>query len=227
MTILAFDIDGTIYDAEPILESAFQRGISLFIKDSHLEELVVPGNEEIMSVVGIPIDQIFKTLFPSLSAEERLQLNEYCTVALVEAIEAEQGSIFEGVKKTVDYLAENAYTLHVASNGRKEYIEAILKTYGLFSRFSSPFIYLNETIKDKTAIVKEYCLLKNESELLIMIGDRYTDREAAEKNNVPFIACDFGHAPEEIEGCRYIIQGFQEIPETVNRIEEELTGSRE
>jgi len=220
MAVLAFDIDGTIYDAGNILFSAFEKGIASFIKKSHHNELTIPDHDAIMAVVGIPIGEIFTILFPSLTTEEKLQLNNLCTDYLVEAIEAKEGIIFSDVAEILKQLYEGGHKIHVASNGRKEYIEAILQTYDLMKYFSSPFVYLNDQIDDKTAIVSTYIDTFGD-DIVIMVGDRFTDREAAEKNNIPFIACEFGHGADELEGCRYIVKSFSEIPEMIKKIEGE------
>lgn len=219
MTVLAIDIDGTLFDGEQIMAPSFAEGIAAFIDATHHDDLKLPPIDEIMAVVGIPIDEIFLKLFPSLSDAERQMLNSFCNDAFVNAIRSHRGKLFAGAQETVVYLARDNYQLHVASNGRQEYIEAVLETYGLMGHFSSPFIYLNDQIRDKTALVKEYCNSLSGDDLLVMIGDRFTDREAAEENDVPFIACEFGHAADELAGCRYAVQHFNQIPAMVKRIE--------
>jgi phosphoglycolate phosphatase-like HAD superfamily hydrolase len=49
--------------------------------------------------------------------------------------------------------------------------------------------------------------------MLIMVGDRASDRAAARENGVPFIGCAFGHAgDEEIAGERWIAPPVFRIP---------------
>jgi len=56
---------------------------------------------------------------------------------------------------------------------------------------------------------------------LIMVGDRYTDLAAAKENGIPFIGCAFGHTgADEIEGEKYIVENFREIPEMLKKIED-------
>ena len=145
-----------------------------------------------------------------------------CTRSFVKIIKNGGGRLFHGVYDTIKNLYTSGYKIFVASNGRREYIEAILETAGIINFFSEPFIYLNKNITDKTAIISYY--LKNipKKTRLIMIGDRYTDRIAASDNAIPFIGCSFGHAGvKEISGSKWIAEKFTDIPALIRKIEKQ------
>lgn len=217
---LAFDIDGTIYDAGDILEESFRRGIESFAEKELDISLHIPTREEITVTLGYPLNEIFMILFPSLEEHKRTELSLLCTVNLVEMIREKKGSLISGVEETVKLLSSMKYNMLVASNGAKAYVEAILETYNLKRFFSEPFIYPEGVVKNKTDIISRYMSLNPEREI-IMIGDRYTDLAAAKDNGIPFIGCAFGHAgADEIEGEKYIVEDFRDIPEMLNKIKE-------
>ncbi len=219
-TCLAFDIDGTIYDSTEIIVDAFREGISRFIKEKG-EDVKLPEYDDIVNVLGIPVDEIFRTLFPMLGEDEANILNDLCTESLVSMIRKGGGRIFEDVYSTMEALHGEGYILLTASNGRREYIEAILETHGLMKFFSGPMTYINGNIKDKSGIVGYYKDALPGNDLLIMIGDRFTDRKAASDNGVPFIGCAFGHGGDgEIAGSRWIVNKFNMIPRAVKEVEE-------
>jgi phosphoglycolate phosphatase-like HAD superfamily hydrolase len=217
---LAFDIDGTIYDAGEILEEAFRLAVESFIEAGCGDSLHVPTREEITVTLGYPLGEIFMMLFPALEIHKQNELAVLCTVNLVNMIREKRGSLIDGVEETIKSLSAQGYKMLVASNGARAYVEAILETYDFKKLFSEPFIYPEGGVKNKTDIISNYIRLNPEREI-IMIGDRFTDLAAARDNGIPFIGCAFGHAGvEEIEGEKYIVHDFREIPVMLEKIKE-------
>lgn len=216
---LAFDIDGTIYDAGDILEEAFGQGLESYIKKSGEVILKKPSREEITATLGLPLEEIFFILFPELNEAARNELSYICTENLVRLIREKKGILLDDVFETIVQLSSENYKMLVASNGERKYVEAILETYELKRYFSEPFVYPEGDIINKTGIVEHYISVLNDASHIIMIGDRYTDLEAAVENKIPFIGCAFGHAgTEEIAGEKYIVHSFKEIPEIIKEI---------
>ncbi len=221
-TYLAFDIDGTIYDSSEIIEEAYMMGIKKFIARSG-KIIPVPGYDDLLKVVGIPVEDIFSTLFGSLNRKERLELNNDCNDSFVSIIEKKGGRLIEGVGATLESLHHAGYIMLTASNGRKEYVEAILKSFDLMKYFSPPFLYPGPEYPDKTSIVAYYKNSVSMNNRLVMIGDRFTDRDAASENGIPFIGCAFGHAGEdEVAGSRWVVRSFKKIPEVLGEIVEKV-----
>ncbi len=220
MTYLAFDIDGTIYDCGDIIVDAFHEGIGQFMKEFPHYHLSVPEKESILSLVGMPTDLIFKRLFPGLEDSVYGLIDKHCTASESRLVKKGGGRIFEGVYETLNKLYRENYKLLVASNGRREYIEAILNTHKLIEFIRGPLIVINEkNIKNKTDIVKYYRDTISSGETLIMIGDRSSDRIAADENSIPFIWCSFGHAGGEEIDTPWIAESFSDIPDLVKKIE--------
>lgn len=218
---LAFDIDGTVYDVADIAVPCFEEGITLYIRQSASCRLKVPSREAIVNTLGLPMNEIFLKLFPALADRERHQLMENCTGSLVSGIRRGGGYIFDDVAPTLDLLCSWGHKCLVASNGRLEYVMAILETWDLLKYFSLPMVFPGEGIPDKTALVRRYMEIIGSGETLVMIGDRYTDRNAAEANGIPFIGCAFGHAGnQELEGADFIVRSFSGIPEAVRMVGE-------
>lgn len=222
MTFLAFDIDGTIYDCGDIIVEAFQRGVDEFREMIPSRPVEIPAREVIVSVIGTPTDQIFKRLFPGLREAEHRMMNDLCTRNLSKMVREGGGAVFEGVNDTLERLHKEGSQLLVASNGREEYIDAVLETHDLKKYFRQPYVLINDVIRDKTDIVRYYRNSMSCDALLIMIGDRTSDRDAASLNGIPFIGCAFGHAgQEEITGSRWIVHRFRDILPRIKEIERE------
>lgn len=223
MVYIAFDIDGTIYDCSPVVGHAFEQGIDAFLLQYPQSNLRKPSTDEIMKLVGIPVDKIFATLFPALTQELSQMLNDYCTAKLSELVLRKRGIILPGVVETIPSLHKKGYGLLTASNGRKEYVEAVLEAYGLTRYFLHITALEDNNLIDKTQLLSYYKKTLQNCEILIMVGDRTNDKVAAEQNNVPFIACAFGHNNEEIAHCKWIAHSFYEIPNIVDSIVKEVS----
>ena len=44
-----------------------------------------------------------------------------------------------------------------------------------------------------------------------MVGDRIFDIQAARANGIPFIGCEYGYAPEEIQDADVVVREAAEI----------------
>ena len=219
---LAFDIDGTIFDAGEILLTAIEQG-SDKLKNLRPElNISTPTMQQITSTLGYPLPEIFRMLYPELDAEGRRLYAEIWTENLVSLILARKGILIDGAERIIPQLHAEGFTMLVASNGAREYVEAVLAAYNLKKYFSEPFLYAADGYGTKSGIVKEYMKVL-EPGTFIMIGDRITDLDAARDNSIPFIGCAFGHAGiEEIGGEKYIVHSLDEIPCMIERILAEL-----
>jgi len=219
---LAFDIDGTIFDAGEILLTAIEQG-SDKLKNLRPElNISTPTMQQITSTLGYPLPEIFRMLYPELDAEGRRLYAEIWTENLVSLILARKGILIDGAERIIPQLHAEGFTMLVASNGAREYVEAVLAAYNLKKYFSEPFLYAADGYGTKSGIVKEYMKVL-EPGTFIMIGDRITDLDAARDNSIPFIGCAFGHAGiEEIGGEKYIVHGLDEVPGMVKRVLEEV-----
>lgn len=217
MIQIAFDIDGTVFDCSDILVPAFADGIKNFAEENPLKNIKVPEHSAIVATLGMPTDLIFETLFPQLSKNDCLQINYLCVHQLAVMVKAGGGFLYDGVVDVFNELSRAGYKLVIASNGKLEYIEAILQYYNLLNLVQRPIVVLNETITSKGLILKEY--IAHFSGSTIMIGDRSSDIDAAAFNSVPFIGCVYGHAGNtEISGAKYIVHNFYEIPSAIKEI---------
>jgi len=209
---IAFDIDGTIYDAGNIIEGSFSRAVERFMKENSGPDLRRPAREDIARTLGLPLEEIFRILFPEIDVRGRERLSSICTEELVAMIRDREGELIEGADTVIPELYRAGYKMVVASNGVKQYCEAILETYGLIQYFSEPFVYPGAEHLNKTEVVRHYLNELPDVKNMVMVGDRFTDLEAARDNNIPFIGCAFGHAGiDEIKDEKFLVHAFSEI----------------
>jgi phosphoglycolate phosphatase len=207
--VIAFDLDGTLYDCGAIVAPAFVRGAQRFIEKTSLR-INLPTSEQIRVLLGVPTEEIFKSLFPGLSADEYALVNSLCENELCADVRAKKGVLYNGVHELAAYFNSKGYTQIIASNGQLPYIQAVLETYSL-AGFFKPVVCIDKAgIGNKDGIVAHYKKLYGER--MVMIGDRYTDRDAARHNSIPFVGCAFGHTGEsEILGADLVIGSLDDL----------------
>lgn len=207
-----FDVDGTLFSSEEMLETVYQESIAKFFKEKGIKERL-PTLSEILPYIGLPVKEIFRNLLPFLKEEERDEISQNVLITLVEKINNGEGLHYDGVKETVEYLYKKNYKIFSASNGRKPYVEAILKVNQIYDYFTEIVCIDNQTIFNKSDIVR-YVIKKNnlEPKKSILIGDRESDKIAAKENHIYFIAAEYGHgSPEERKGALLHIFSIREL----------------
>ena len=92
--------------------------------------LATPGRERIMLEIGKPVKKIFENLFPDLPDTDRDQISDSILGLLCARIDRGEGEYYPEVRATVDKIRAAGGEILVASNGRRPYIEAILRQLG-------------------------------------------------------------------------------------------------
>ncbi len=208
-----FDMDGTLYSSEDMILPTYQRGIRAFNKRNPHRKVPTPTLDAIIALLGFPINEIYSTLFPTLSPDEMLEIRELILTELLMAIWNKEGKLFPGVINTLNELSRRGYGMYIASNGQNLYLEAILETYDLIHLFQ-PVITLDyNDLYDKGDILLDYQKRDQlDKDKVVMVGDRDSDMEAAQKMGCAFIACQYGHGNRsETESAEIIVSSFPEI----------------
>ena len=209
---ILWDIDGTVFSAEKLLLFTYQETFRDFAKQAR-SKLVVPTMADIMPQIGRPVREIFANLAPDLTSEEQNALSLRILASLVKQITYGKGEYYPEMSETLQELHRKGYIFFSVSNGRYPYVEAILRASQTFSYFQPITSLNNVDIKTKDDLVK-HILTKNNilPEEAVLIGDRFTDRDAAVKNGIDFIATAYGHgSPLEWEGARVVIERLSDL----------------
>lgn len=207
-----FDVDGTLFSSEHMLEEVYHQSIVEFFNKKN-EKRKLPTLQEILQYVGLPVKEIFQNLLPDITEEERQEISNTVLKILVERIEKGEGLHYDGVKDVIKYLYNKKYKIFSASNGRKPYVEAILKVNFIYEYFYEIPCIDNKTIFNKIELVQKTIEKHHlNPEECVIIGDRNSDRIAAEKNQILFIAADYGHGdPTERDGAFLHISSIKDL----------------
>lgn len=214
--LIAFDLDGVLYSSEPFLGEAYREAIANVNAQRPGSLPRVPTTREILDHVGWPVPVILERLFPAVAPEAvDLLFSETLTVICAH-VRRGDGLLFPGVAATLAGLAAR-FTLVIASNGRRAYIEAVLQANGLAPHFADLLAVDQGRMKAKAELLRGY-LARHElpRERLVMVGDRASDVEAAVAVGCHFIGCDYGHGYQhEIETAGPLVSAFDQLPEVI------------
>ena len=181
--LLIFDLDGTLFQAKPVVLLAARRLLGEM-------GLKAPDEGTILKNAGQGIDALLKNILPDDaepdSAEPgaaRVRILELMREAVTEC-----GELFPGVREAVEHLYSEGHELVICSSSPEEYIETVLDFTEIeyaFSRYYSVSAY-----SSKTDLISE--IIKTDTSAIV-IGDTHGDIEAAHSNGLPAIAAMYGY----------------------------------
>lgn len=205
-----FDMDGTLLQTERLSTPAFQRTFEQ-LRQNGLWDGPTPDKSELINILGMTIDQVWKKLLPDASEEAIRAADTFLLKNEIQLIHERVTDLYPGVFETLRDLHAKGVALFIASNGQEKYIDALCEEYGL-----KPFLtdlysagrFRTRTKNDLVAkLIADYQVQK-----AVMVGDRHSDVEAGTSNGLFTIGCDFGFAnPGELDGADVIITKFPQI----------------
>lgn len=192
-----FDVDGTIFSSEGIIKQVYHDNFQAF-RDRTGKPETLPTLDAIMAQIGKPVRTIFDNLVPELTFDEREELSNEILNGLVQRIDQGEGHYYPGITGAVHDLARAGLKIFAASNGRKPYVDAILRACKIHDDFTEVPVLDYETVHTKVELVKRTMERHGLSpEQCVLIGDRESDRQAALQNGVAYVACAYGHGDSE------------------------------
>ena len=122
---------------------------------------------------------------------------------------------FDGVPQMIRQLSEAGYILAVCTNGTNGYVRKIASALGLAPYFTwlqgaEPGCTKSDTLK--------MVLDKIRPDKAVMVGDRHHDMQAARDNGLPFIGCQYGYLPHEVDGADIRVACAADIPRAVKAL---------
>lgn len=219
-SLIAFDLDGVLYSAEPFLGEAYREAIARVNVRLPGAFPRVPATGEILEHVGWPVPVILQRLFPTVAPEAVDSLYHETLPVICEHVRRGEGTLFPRVAETLAELNTEGYRLAVASNGRRAYVTAVLATYDLTRCFVDLVAVESGSKTTKGDLLRAYMSQYDvDPGRMVMVGDRASDVEAAAEVGCPFIGCDYGHGHrDEVAGAGPIVSSFADLPAAIRRL---------
>jgi len=125
---IIFDMDGTLFQTDLILERALEITFDELCKSGLWSEKT--PIEKYREIMGVPLPVVWETLCPNHTVEVRNQSNKFFQDQLIQLIRSHKGGLYPNTEKVLEALSKK-YKLFIASNGQIEYLKAIVETFGL------------------------------------------------------------------------------------------------
>ncbi|MED4619620.1 HAD family hydrolase [Priestia megaterium] len=217
---LIFDMDGTLFQTDKILE------LSLDDTFNHLRTLnqwdTSTPVDKYRKIMGVPLPKVWEALLPTHSDEIRKYADDYFLKSLVANIKKGKGALYPNVKEVFSYLKENNCSIYIASNGLKEYLEAIVDHYDLNDWVTETFSIQQIQTLNKGDLVKTI-IKKYDIKQAAVVGDRLSDINAAKDNSLIAVGCNFDVAQEdELAQADLVIDDLIELKTVVPKINNSL-----
>ncbi|MFJ8353610.1 HAD family hydrolase [Bacillus paramycoides] len=206
---LIFDMDGTLFQTDKILE------LSLDDTFNHLRSLQLWYAEtpidKYREIMGVPLPKVWEALLPDHSNEVRKQTDAYFLERLIENIKSGKGALYPNVKEVFSFIKENNCSIYIASNGLTECLQAIVSYYHLDQWVTETFSIEQIQSLNKGDLVKNI-LKKYDIKEAAVVGDRLSDINAAKDNGLIAIGCNFDFAQEdELAHADLVIDDLMEL----------------
>ncbi|WP_404346711.1 HAD hydrolase-like protein [Sutcliffiella horikoshii] len=215
MQAIIFDMDGTLFQTDRILELALDDTFSLLAEMNVWEKEEPTPIDTYRRIMGVPLPVVWETLLPSHSLEERNAANKIFHEKLIHNIKRGKGALYPKVQDVLRDLKEQKMELYIASNGQTPYLRAIVEQYDLLQWITEVFSIDQIESLDKTElvgkIVKKYSIQHG-----AVVGDRLSDINAAKGNGLTAIGCRFDFAQEEeLAQADLVISSFEELKNVI------------
>ncbi len=205
--LVVFDMDGTL------------NRIELFILPTYREVLKTFANTQVdddtvLRLMGCVDEEIYQGLLPGAPMERFGEFMALTAQAEYRNIDRYHGA-YDGVPEMIRRLSEEGYILAVCTNGTNGYVRKIaaaldLAPYFTYLQGAEPGCTKSDTLK--------MVLDKIRPDRAVMVGDRHHDMQAARDNGLPFIGCQYGYLPQEVDGADIRVATAGQIPQAVKAL---------
>ncbi|MFC4355035.1 HAD family hydrolase [Chryseomicrobium palamuruense] len=220
---LIFDMDGTLFRTDLILEPALERTFTS-LRQQNLWDGPTPI-DTYRDIMGVPLPIVWQTLCSEHPPEVHEESNAYFQQALIELIEEGSGQLYDDVLPTLAVLSET-YPIYIASNGQTAYLQAIVNHYELDRYVKQTYSIDLIASGNKTELARRV-LDDHHHTVGFVIGDRSSDIRAAKDNELTAVGVRFDFAQEEeLAMADVVIDQFGELPEVLEKFREKQKTSR-
>ena len=199
---LIFDIDGTLWDSIPPVAEAWD---AVGMKSKYHYHVT---KEQIRPLMGLPMTEFPKRLFPPMSEEESNRLLKESLLYENEYVATHPGALYEGLKETLEELSKK-YDLLILSNCQVGYIEAFMTGSKLGHLFKDHICW-GENLLSKSGNIR-ILMERGGYEKAMYVGDTLYDEEETHKAGLKFVHASYGFGVSSKPD--YVLKKFSDLIE--------------
>lgn len=209
-SLIVFDMDGTLLDSVTFntqnINSALE---TLGLKFSVDEASVRPH-------LGCTAEVFYEKVLDE-ACYPHWEAIRNATKTHIEEVMACYGKAFEGVQTTIETLKSRGIKVVLYSNCSRAYMASGIQCMGIQSSLDYTECVKDNNLPKPQLLKKIKQLFPNEK--IVVVGDRSHDLEAAQYNDLPFIAARYGYGGDELYEAPLGIDTIKELLERVGHTE--------
>ena len=204
--LLIFDLDGTIFKTKDTIFPAVREVLRDIGHENDIEDLIE-------SLIGEKTSDFCEMIKP-----DDIDMEEFIDKLWEKEKEYidKKGKLYHGIRDVLEELSSKNIDMFICSNANRDYIRYVMDRFEISECFSS--IISGKDFEDKISAVRSL-ISNHENNFGIVIGDRYKDKKAAEKNDLLFLGALYGYGRSELEDAYFTIKEPKEILGHVNLFE--------
>jgi len=220
LRLVIFDVDGTLVDSQTEIVAAM---IGAFAA----EAIAMPDRAEVLSIVGLSLDEAFLQLCPDSDAAMRTRLIDgyKATFAGLRAENKEMGPLFPGARDVLCELrAHDNVLLGVATGKSRRGLDKVLERHDLQGVFHSEQVADHHPSKpNPSMILTALNELGVEARATAMVGDTTFDMDMGRAAGVHTVGVSWGYHPANNLRPDVLIHDFAALPGAIDQLMESET----
>jgi phosphoglycolate phosphatase len=211
--LVILDLDGTLYSSTATTLGAVERAVR-DLNARHGLALARPAGGLVLSGVGLTRGEFARKVFPSLDGRLHTEIDELVWHWERTLIREGRGSLFPGADEALEELFSKGYALGIATNAGRSYMDEILDGFDLRRYFRDVRCAGAEKTADKSGLILSILsTLRIPAGRAVMVGDRCSDIDAAERAGTFSIGCTWGFGSKaELGRADRVIDRFSDLP---------------
>lgn len=215
--MLVFDYDGTIQETMKIYAPAVL-DMAKRLRNIYGYRVENPGYARMESWLGLRNEEMWEDFAPALSSDARAAAAARVAAYMRALVREGVDPWYSGTREILDKLKAEGYRMMILSNSDHEYADFNRDSFETDKWFER-YVDCESWDWQPKADVLSSIIADNPEMTYVMIGDRFNDREAAVKNHILFIACDYGYARAgELDEADARAHSIEELPEIIARL---------
>ena len=208
---VVFDVDGVLIDSNEIIVEAYRKTAGKF-------RLRIPSEQEIIDLMGRPLEEIVRTLWVNTNVE--LYIEEFRKMFMSENLVIPE---IEGAVDAVSEIRESGFRIGAVSGKITFFIEKHLEEAGFDINWFEAIVSFEMTKKhkpDAEPLLHAISKLDVKPEEAVYIGDSMSDYECARNAKVEYIAVLTGSLRRkglENLGVKNLINSVVELPNLLRK----------